>query len=142
MSAITAELGDDDEVRITNGTHSWFSDEPQHYGGQDIAPSPYDQLLGALAACTCITLSRYAKKVGITLSSVSVEYRHERVHARDCDQCDDERTGMIDRISSRIFIDGDFDETTRARLYEVAQRCPVHKTLACGVAFDDTVFVG
>lgn len=142
MSAITAELGDDDEVRITNGTHSWLSDEPHHYGGQDVAPNPYDQLLGALAACTCITLSRYAKKAGITLSSVSVEYRHERVHARDCDECDDERTGMIDRVSSRIFIDGDFDEKTRARLYEVAQRCPVHKTLARGVVFDETVFVG
>ena len=142
MGAITAELGPNLQVRLTNGTHTWGSDEPTHVGGDDTQPNPYDQLLGALAACTCITIAMYARRHDIQLSSVSVEYRHDRVHARDCEQCDDDRTGLIDRVTSRVFIDGTFDEATRRRLEDVAVRCPVHKTLANGVVFDETVFAG
>jgi putative redox protein len=142
MAAITAELGSDLRVRITDGVHTWNADEPPDLGGEGTAPDPYAQLLGALAACTCITVAMFARHKGIELSSVSVEYRHDRVHAEDCEQCDDRHTGMIDRIAGRVFIDGDFDEATRRRLEEVAVRCPVHKTLAAGVVFDDAVFAG
>ena len=142
MTTITAEIRDGYQVDITNGRHTWRADEPVHLGGDDTGPNPYDLLLGSLAACTAITLTMYARRKGIELTSVSAEYSHERVHVDDCEQCDDQHTGMVDRISSRIFIDGDFDQATRARLEEVAVRCPVHKTLAAGVVFDEVVFAG
>ena len=142
MTTITAELTENFRVDITNGTHTWRADEPVDLGGENTGPNPYDLLLGSLAACTTITLGFYAKRKNIELTSVSAEYSFDRVHADDCEQCDDDHEGMIDRITSRIFIDGDFDDATRKRLEEVAVRCPVHKTLAAGVVFDETVFAG
>lgn len=142
MNTITAELLTDFQIDITNGTHTWRADEPSELGGDDTGPNPYDLLLGSLAACTTITLSMYAKRKNIDLSSLSVEYSHERVHADDCEQCDDSRSGMVDRVTSHIFIDGDFDDATRKRLEHIAQNCPVHKTLAAGIVFDETVFAG
>jgi putative redox protein len=142
MATITAELAENYRVNVTNGDHVWRADEPHDFGGDNTGPNPYDLLLGSLAACTTITVAFYAKKKGITLSSVSAEYSFDRVHADDCEQCDDEHAGMVDRITSQIFIDGDFDQATRERLQEVAVRCPVHKTLAAGVVFDETVFAG
>jgi putative redox protein len=142
MAAITAELIDGYRVDITDGTHIWRADEPVDLGGDDTGPNPYDLLLGALAACTVITLSMYARRKGIEMTSLSVEYRHDRIHSDDCDRCDERKDGMLDRIASRIFIDGDFDEATRERLISVAQRCPVHKTLEQGVVFDESVYAG
>ena len=142
MTSITAELRENYQVRITNGRHTWRADEPVNVGGDDTGPNPYDLLLGSLAACTTITLALYAKRKKIDLQTVSAEYSYDRVHADDCEQCDDSHSGMIDRITSRIFIDGNFDEATRMRLQEIAVRCPVHKTLAAGIVFDEAVFAG
>ncbi|MEM9133102.1 MAG: OsmC family protein [Actinomycetota bacterium] len=142
MTTITAELRENYQVDVTNGRHTWRADEPVDLGGDDTGPNPYDLLLGSLAACTTITLALYAKRKKIDLQTVSAEYSFDRVHADDCEQCDDEHSGMIDRVTSRIFIDGDFDESTRKRLQDIAVRCPVHKTLANGVVFDETVFAG
>ena len=142
MTSITAELLDNYQVDITNGRHVWRADEPVDLGGDDSGPNPYDLLLGSLAACTTITLALYAKRKNIELTSLSAEYSYDRVHADDCEQCDDDHEGLIDRVTSRIFIDGNFDEATRKRLQEIAVRCPVHKTLAAGVVFDETVFAG
>ena len=142
MTSITAELREKYQVDITNGRHTWRADEPVNVGGDDTGPNPYDLLLGSLAACTTITLALYAKRKKIDLQTVSAEYSYDRVHADDCEQCDDSHSGMIDRITSRIFIDGNFDEATRMRLQEIAVRCPVHKTLAAGIVFDEAVFVG
>lgn len=142
MTAITAELKGGYRVEITDGTHTWRADEPVDLGGEDTGPTPYELLLGSLAACTVITLSMYARRKHILVTSVSVEYSHDRIHADDCADCDEGRTGMIDRVTSRIFIDGDFDEATRHRLMEVAKRCPVHKTLENGIVFDETVYAG
>jgi len=142
MASITAELLSDYRVDITNGTHTWRADEPVDLGGDNTGPNPYDLLLGSLAACTSITLSMYAKRKNIELSSLSVEYSYDKVHTDDCEQCDETHTGMVDRVTSRIFIDGDFDEATRKRLEDIAQRCPVHKTLEKGIVFAETVFVG
>ena len=142
MASITAELQSGFRVDITNGTHTWRADEPVELGGDNTGPNPYDMLLGALAACTAITLSMYAQRKNIEISSLSVEYSHEKVHAKDCEQCDDSRSGMVDRVTSRIFIDGDFDEAVRERLMEIAQRCPVHKTLENGIVFDEIVYAG
>lgn len=143
MATITAELGDNFQVSISNGTHRWLADEPRPDGGDDTGPNPYDLLLGALAACTVITLSAYARRKGIDLRSVSAEYSHDRIYTDDCADCDERHGGaMVDRITSRVFVDGTFDDATGARLQEIAARCPVHRTLANGVVFDDTAFVG
>ncbi len=142
MASITAELLSDFRVDITNGTHTWRADEPVDLGGDNTGPNPYDLLLGSLAACTSITLSMYAKRKDINITSLSVEYSYDKVHANDCEQCDDTHSGMVDRVTSRIFIDGDFDDDTRKRLEQIAQRCPVHKTLEKGIVFDETVFAG
>jgi putative redox protein len=142
MASITAELLSDFRVDITNGTHTWRADEPVSLGGENTGPNPYDMLLGALAACTTMTLSMYTKRKGINMTSLSVEYSYDKVHADDCAECEDDASGMIERITSRIFIDGNFDETTRDRLIGIAQRCPVHKTLEAGIHFEETVFAG
>lgn len=142
MASITAELQSGYRVDITNETHTWRADEPIELGGENTGPNPYDMLLGSLAACTVITLSMYAQRKNIEISSLSVEYSHEKVHAEDCEQCDETHKGMVDRVTSRIFIDGEFDEAVRNRLMEIAQRCPVHKTLENGIVFDEIVYAG
>ena len=142
MATITAELLSDYRVDITNGTHTWRADEPVDLGGDNTGPNPYDLLLGAIAACTTITLSMYTKRKGIEMTSLSVEYAYDKVHADDCEHCEDGASGMIDRITSRIFIDGDFDDATREKLIGIAQRCPVHKTLEAGIHFEETVYAG
>ncbi len=143
MTTITADLTEKTAVRVSNGRHVWHGDEPHDAGGDDGAPNPYELLLGALAACTCITVSLYCQHKGWALDNVSVEYTHDRVHADDCEDCDEDSTGHLDRVRSRIFIDGDFDDAQRERLKQVAVRCPVHKTLDKGITFgEEQVLVG
>ena len=84
----------------------------------------------------------YAKRKDINITSLSVSYRYDRVHAEDCKNCDETHTGLVDQVTSEIFIDGDFDEDVRKRLIGIAQRCPVHKTLENGIVFDETVWAG
>lgn len=139
MTTITAELITGTRVEISNGRHSWRADEPPDAGGQDTGPTPYELLMGALAACTCITLALYARHKKIALKSVSASYDFDRIHADDCADCEDEAKGFIERIQSRIRITGDFDAAQRTRLAQVATRCPVHKTLANGLKISDDV---
>ena len=124
-------------VTISNGRHQWSADEPADAGGTDTGPNPYELLLGSLAACTCITVAAYCRHKGLTLQSISTSYDFARIHADDCADCDDEDKGMIDHITSNVHIEGDFDDAQRKRLAQIAQRCPVHKTLANGVRFTD-----
>lgn len=137
MSNITATLTSGMRVSMSNGRHEWLADEPATLGGSDTGPNPYELLLASLAACTCITLSFYCKRKGISLDSIKASYDFGRVHADDCDNCDDPKAGFIDKITSHVEIDGDFDEAQRQRLAEIVERCPVHKTLANGVTFSD-----
>ena len=137
MTQITAELSSGMTVQLNNGRHKWSSDEPLSAGGTDSGPDPYELLLGSLAACTCITIAFYCKRKGLKLDRVSTSYDFSRVHADDCEDCDGTNKGLIEKITSNVHIEGDFDEAQRTRLAEIAQRCPVHKTLAKGVAFED-----
>lgn len=139
MSTITAELTRGTEVAISNGRHAWRADEPQSAGGNDTGPTPYEMLLGALAACTCITLALYCRHKGIRLKSVAASYELNRIHADDCEDCEDDAKGFIERIHSRIRIAGEFDDAQRKRLAQVAQRCPVHKTLTGKLQIADEV---
>lgn len=141
MARITAELTDGYAVDITAGQHTWRADEPEDVGGGDTGPTPYDLLLGALAACTCMTVSMYCERKGWSLDRVAVSYVKDRVHAEDCHDCEDDHKGYIDRIAGEVTIEGDFDEDQRSRIAQVAIRCPVHKTLDKGVHFHDEVEV-
>jgi len=139
MTQITATLSSGTEVEISNGRHKWRADEPVNVGGTDIGPNPYELLLGSLAACTCITLAIYCRHKKITLNSVSTSYEFNRIHAKDCKDSDDETKGFIDHVTSKVLIGGDFDDAQKKRLAEIAQRCPVHKTLTTGMSISDKV---
>ncbi len=137
MAQITAKLTSGMAVQMSNGRHHWRADEPLSAGGTDTGPNPYELLLGSLAACTCITISWYCQHKKIPLESVSTTYDFSRIHADDCKDCDIPDKGFIEKITSNVHIEGDFDEAQRKRLAQIAQRCPVHKTLAHGVKFED-----
>ncbi len=139
MATITASLGAGTEVSIHARQFTWQGDEPLAAGGTDTGPTPYELLLGGLAACITVTLRLYANHKGIALDGVDVTLTFDRVHADDCVDCDERADGWIERIQSDVTIRGQFDEAQRKRLAQVAQRCPVHKTLANGVHFEDRV---
>ena len=142
MARIIAKLTSGMAVQLSNGRHEWQADEPADAGGADTGPNPYEMLLGSLAACTCITISWYCQYKGLPLKSVSTTYNFSRVHADDCKDCDIPDKGLIEKITSNVHIEGDFDEAQRKRLAQIAQRCPVHKTLARGVAIEDHATFG
>ena len=106
--------------------HSLRADEPLKYGGSDLGPTPYDLLLMSLGACTSMTLRMYANHKKLPLDDVDIWLSHERIHADDCIDGEDCK---LERISRRIKLTGDLDEAQRQRLLEIADRCPVHKTL-------------
>ena len=114
------------EVEI--GSHELHADEPVSYGGTDTGPSPYDLLLAALGSCTSMTIGLYARKRGWPLENITVSLRHSKIHAQDCDDCET-KEGKVDRIEREIHLDGSLTEEQRAKLMEIADRCPVHQTL-------------
>ena len=139
MAKVRAQLHSGTRATITARQFSWLADEPQVAGGTDEGPTPYEILVGALAACISITLRLYANHKGIPLQGVDVSAEFDRVHAEDCLECDNPEGGMIERIETRVTLRGTFDDAQRARLAQVAERCPVHKTLANGVQIFDSV---
>ena len=137
MSKISTKLESGMTVQLSNGRHVWTADEPIEAGGSDTGPNPYELLLSSLAACTCITISWYCRHKGLPLQSVSATYDLSRVHADDCKDCDIPDRGYIEKITSEVHIEGNFDEAQRKRLAQIVQRCPVHKTLEHGLVFED-----
>ncbi len=115
-------------AELRAGNHSLRADEPESVGGTDTGPTPYDFLLSALGTCTAMTLRMYADRKGWPLAGVTVQLHHDRVHARDCAECETAK-GFVSRITKRVALSGDLDDTQRARLLEIADRCPVHRTL-------------
>jgi putative redox protein len=113
---------------IVSGGHRLASDEPVSLGGTDTGPTPYDLLLAALGSCTSMTAGVYARRKGWPLESVTVRLTHSRIHAADCANCETEE-GMLDRIDVSIELEGLLSEEQRARLLEITERCPVHRTL-------------
>jgi uncharacterized OsmC-like protein len=113
---------------IAAGPHRMTADEPISVGGTDTGPSPYDFLLAALGACTSITVLMYARRKGWPLEGVTVELRHSRVHANDCAECET-KEGMLDRIERDIHFGGSLTAEQRSKLLEIANKCPVHRTL-------------
>jgi uncharacterized OsmC-like protein len=113
---------------ITFGRHRLASDEPIEAGGTDTGPTPYDLLLAALGSCTSMTLGIYARRKGWPLESVTVHLSHARVHATDCASCET-KVGKIDRIEREIELVGPLDDEQKRKLLEIAEKCPVHRTL-------------
>ncbi len=113
---------------IVLGPHHLTADEPLAVGGQDSGPSPYDLLLAALGACTSMTLRLYADRKFLPLDRVTVTLRHSKIHAEDCAECET-KVGLIDQLEREIHIDGALDEEQRSKLMEIADKCPVHRTL-------------
>jgi putative redox protein len=122
---------------IVAGAHQIVSDEPPP-AGADEGPNPYELLLGALGACTAMTVRMYADRKGFPLTAVEVLLTHERVHAQDCAECE---TGdrFLDRITKRIALHGDLTQEQRLRLAEIAERCPVQRTLQREVVIEQTL---
>jgi putative redox protein len=114
--------------RLSNGRHELIADEPRDVGGDDAGPGPYDLLLMSLGACTSMTLRLYARRKGWPLEAVRVRLKHDRIHAKDCLDCET-KEGQIDRIDRAIEIVGPLSDEQRSRLLEIADKCPVHKTL-------------
>jgi len=153
-----APKGGDDQVVVRTGPsgfltdieasgHGLVADEPSEVGGTDAGPSPYDLLLSALGACTTMTLRMYADRKGWPLEAAEVRLEFGRLHANDCDDCmaDAEGTprrseggGKIEQITRKVGLEGELDHEQRARLMEIANKCPVHKTLTGDLRIETT----
>jgi uncharacterized OsmC-like protein len=113
---------------IQAGSHRMTADEPVSVGGTDTGPGPYDLLLAALGACTSMTIAMYARRKNWPLARVTVRLRHSRIYAADCAECET-REGMLDRIERDIQFHGTLTAEQHSRLMEIANKCPVHRTL-------------
>jgi len=133
---VIAKLGETGYTTdIMAGKHGLVADESEQLGGNDFGPSPYELLNAALGACTAMTLQMYARRKGWKLDDVSVHLSFDRSYKEDCMSCHEEDL-KLGQYDMRIEIEGDLDETQRARLLEIAHKCPVHKTLKATPEFN------
>jgi putative redox protein len=117
---------------VSVGPHRMLADEPVAAGGEDSGPGPYDLLLAGLGACTSMTMRLYADRKALPLERVTVTLKHDKIHAEDCAECET-KAGMLDRIDRLIAMEGTLDTEQRAKLMEIADKCPVHRTLTSEV---------
>jgi putative redox protein len=113
---------------IAAGSHQLTADEPTHVGGSDTGPNPYDLLLAALGSCTSMTVAMYARRKGWPLEAVTVRLHHSKIHAADCEACET-KEGRLDHIERAVELTGVLSDDQRARLLDIASKCPVHRTL-------------
>jgi uncharacterized OsmC-like protein len=133
---------------VNDGKHAFVADEPSTNGGDDLGPDPYELLLGALGACTAMTVVMYARRKHWPLYEVSVHLTHDRAYAHDLEQHADpeipraDAAGKIDLIRQDISLRGDLDNDQVQRLLEIADRCPVHRTLQSAPKIVSTILAG
>ncbi len=129
---------------LTADGHAFIADEPPGAGGDGLGPDPYDLLLWGLGACTAMAILVYARRNGYQLSGVAVTAEHDRVHAEDCESCEDKdhaEGDKIELIRRKITLRGDLSAEQTERLSEIARRCPVQRTLAAAPKVIDTMTV-
>jgi len=123
---------------MRSGRHALIADEPDSVGGNDAGPGPYEYLLMALGACTGMTLRMYAEHKQLPLRLVRVKLSHRKIHARDCRDCET-REGKVDEITREIELQGELTVEQRQKLLEIANRCPVHRTLTSEIKVRTTL---
>jgi putative redox protein len=126
---ITARSLQNLQVEIQAGSHQLLADETINDGGEDLGPSPYAFLLSSLAACKVMTVHLYARRKQWPVETVTIRMQHNKIYARDCEDCVSLPNTKIDLIETEISFEGDLDEEQIKRLAEIADRCPVHRTL-------------
>lgn len=135
---VTLHTGDTFRTEVEAGPHHFVIDEPAEAGGAGTGPTPYDLLAAALGGCTSMTLHYYAKREKLPLEGVDVTVSHDRQHAKDCADCV-LQSGFIHRFHVEIRLRGDLTPEQRQRLLEIANRCPVKKTLSSEIKIDDVL---
>jgi len=120
---------------VIAGAHRFVADEPASAGGSERGPGPYELLLGALGACTSMTVGMYARRKAWPLENVTVRLRHERQYVADCENCEKDPT-LLTRIHREIELTGPLSADQRARLLEIANKCPVHRTLTSKIEIE------
>jgi putative redox protein len=136
VTAHTTNAGYRTEIGVRG--HEFVADEPATAGGTDAGPTPYDYLLGALGACTAMTLRMYAKRKGWPLDDIVVRLRDARSYATDCANCETQAVG-IRRIERQVELSGSLTDEQRARLLAIADRCPIKQTLERGLGIEPSV---
>jgi putative redox protein len=138
MSHVRVESLANLEQLVTARGHQFRADEPPEAGGQDAGPTPYEYLLAAVGQCTSMTLLMYARRKGVPLEKVTVELDDSRIHAADCVDCLS-KDGYVHEIRRKIHLEGPLSPEQRARLLEIADKCPVHKTVTSEVKVRTTL---
>jgi putative redox protein len=133
---VTSQTNLRNEVRYGAG-HSFITDEPIIAGGEDAGPDPYTLLLAALGSCISMTVHLYARRKQWPLERVTVRLRQNRIHAKDCQECLQTKEGYVHRIERSVSFTGPLSDEQRARLQEIAHKCPVHKTLTSEIVITD-----
>lgn len=126
VASLDAEDGFTTQMKV--GNHYLTADEPISFGGQDFGPSPYELVSAGLSACTAMTIQMYAKRKKWDLENVEVHTSYSKTHARDCENCESPQT-KIDTFQRSIKLAGNLDEKQISKILEIAEKCPVHKTL-------------
>jgi putative redox protein len=130
MSDVTVQSTKNLQNEVSYGDNKTFIiDEPATVGGDGAGPDPYTLLLAALGGCISMTVTLYARRKGWALERVTVRLREQRIHAEDCEECSKSTEGFVHRIERSVSVEGKLTEEQRARLQEIAHKCPVHKTL-------------
>jgi len=133
---VTSQTNLRNEVSYGAG-HSFITDEPISAGGEDAGPDPYTLLLGALGSCISMTVHLYARRKQWPLEGVTVRLRQKRVHSKDCQECMQDKEGYIHHIERSVTLTGQLSDEQRARLQEIAHKCPVHKTLTSEIVITE-----
>ena len=133
---VTSIMKLQNEVRYGDN-QTLIIDEPKEAGGDGAGPDPYTLLLSALGGCISMTVTLYARRKGWPMERVTVRLRQQRIHAKDCIECEQDTEGYVHRIERSVTVEGDLTEEQRARLQEIAHKCPVHKTLTSKIVIAD-----
>jgi putative redox protein len=138
-TAVVASTGQGKfEQVMLDGRHTLIADEPVSAGGADVGPGPYELLVMSLGACTSMTVRLYADRKKWLLEQCVVRLRHTKVYTEDCANCENPKS-MIDRIYREIEFIGVLDAEQRSRLLEIADHCPVHRTLSSKIDIKTTI---